>query len=342
MSIALAVTMGDPAGVGPELGLRLLAEPPPEADAVPLLFGDAEVLDRCAAATGLPSPDLVIPLADWKAHPALPEGPAVIDFGTPGIGSVTPGKVDATTGAAAYRYIVEAIDGAMAGHVGGVVTNPIHKEALRAAGVAFPGHTELLARRTRSARSCMMLTTPPVTCSFVTGHVGYREVPGLLASDRIVEVIDLTANAMARLHGRPAKIAVCGLNPHAGEHGLFGDREEERIILPAIEVARSRGFSVEGPMPPDTAFVPAVRGRVDAHVCMYHDQGLIPLKALAFDRAVNVTLGLPIIRTSVGHGTALDIAWKAVADPSSLFRAFAMAAELSRPWQPRGRSPTGR
>jgi 4-hydroxythreonine-4-phosphate dehydrogenase len=240
-----------------------------------------------------------------------------------------PGAVTAETGAASHRFILAAIDAALAGRVAGVVTNPIHKEALRAAGVEFPGHTELLAARTGARRSCMMLTTPPVTCSFATGHVGYRDVPGLLETGRILEVIELTAGAMGRVHGRPARLAVCGLNPHAGERGLFGDREEERIILPAIEAARAKGISAEGPLPPDTAFVPAARGRFDAHVCMYHDQGLIPLKALAFDQAVNVTLGLPIVRTSVGHGTALDIAWRGEANPSSLFCAFRLAARLA-------------
>jgi 4-hydroxythreonine-4-phosphate dehydrogenase len=167
-----------------------------------------------------------------------------------------------------------------------------------------------------------------VRASFVTVHCGYAEVPGLLTKERIVDVIELTAEAMRRIRGTNPKLAVLGLNPHAGEHGLFGNGEEENIILPAIEAARARGLTVEGPLPPDTAFLPAKRRATDAFICMYHDQGHIPLKALAFDTAVNTTLGLPIIRTSVDHGTACDIAWQGKATGSSLFEAVRLAAKL--------------
>jgi 4-phospho-D-threonate 3-dehydrogenase / 4-phospho-D-erythronate 3-dehydrogenase len=174
----------------------------------------------------------------------------------------------------------------------------------------------------------MMLTSEAITCSLVTVHVGYREVPALLTTDRILETIELTADAMERFRGRKPRLLVCGLNPHAGEHGLFGEGEEERIIAPAIVAAKAKGIDVGGPLPPDTAFLPKYRKATDAYVCMYHDQGLIPLKALAFEDAVNVTLGLPIIRTSVDHGTAFDIAWQGKADPSSLFQAVRLAAKL--------------
>jgi 4-phospho-D-threonate 3-dehydrogenase / 4-phospho-D-erythronate 3-dehydrogenase len=162
----------------------------------------------------------------------------------------------------------------------------------------------------------------------VTVHVGYAEVPKLLTRERVLETIELTAESLAVIHGRNPQIVVCGLNPHAGEHGLFGDREEERIIYPAIEVARHRGLLVEGPLPPDTAFLPAKRRTTDAFVCMYHDQGHIPLKALAFDSAVNTTLGLRVVRTSVDHGTAYDIAWQGTASCSSLFAAIRLAIRL--------------
>jgi 4-hydroxy-L-threonine phosphate dehydrogenase PdxA len=174
-----------------------------------------------------------------------------------------------------------------------------------------------------------MLTSDAITCSLVTVHVGYREVPGLLTRERILETIDLTAQAMRRLRGREPRLLVCGLNPHAGEHGLFGQGEEERIITPAIADARKLGLDVTGPLPPDTAFLPKYRQTTDAYICMYHDQGLIPLKALAFEEAVNVTLGLPIIRTSVDHGTAFDIAWSGQADASSFIKAVELAARLS-------------
>jgi 4-hydroxythreonine-4-phosphate dehydrogenase len=167
-----------------------------------------------------------------------------------------------------------------------------------------------------------------LTCTFVTVHVGYAEVPQLLTQERILDVIELTAEAMRRLHGRDPRLVVCGLNPHAGEHGLFGQREEERLIVPAIEAARARGLNVEGPLPPDTAFLPWKRRATDAFVCMYHDQGHIPVKALAFDSAVNTTLGLPIIRTSVDHGTACDIAWQGKARPDSLYAALRLATRL--------------
>jgi 4-phospho-D-threonate 3-dehydrogenase / 4-phospho-D-erythronate 3-dehydrogenase len=209
-----------------------------------------------------------------------------------------------------------------------VSTAPLNKEAMHAAGINFPGHTEIFAARTNAARSCMMQYSEEITCTFVTVHVGYREVPALLTKERILDVIELTAAALKRLRQRDPQIVVCGLNPHAGEHGLFGDREEERIIIPAIEAARAQGIGIEGPLPPDTAFLPAKRKTTDAFVCMYHDQGHIPVKALAFDSAVNTTLGLPIIRTSVDHGTACDIAWQGKANPSSLFSAVRLALRL--------------
>jgi 4-hydroxy-L-threonine phosphate dehydrogenase PdxA len=162
-------------------------------------------------------------------------------------------------------------------------------------------------------------------------HVGYHEVPGLLSVRRILDVIELTADAMQRIRGRVPRLAVCGLNPHAGEHGLFGQREEERLILPAIEAARAQGREIEGPLPPDTAFLPRRRQSTDAFICMYHDQGHIPLKALAFDSAINTTLGLPVIRTSVDHGTAFDIAWQGKASHNSLVEAVLLAARLSLP-----------
>ena len=308
----IAVTMGDPAGVGPELCLRLLADARVRSYCTPVVFGDAAILRRAARHLGWPEP-ATSDVNDLRAMNAE---------------AVKPGAVSAACGAAAYRYITTAIDAALAGRVDAICTAPIHKEALHAAGVPYPGHTEILAERTRAERSCMMLTADAITCSLVTVHVGYREVPGLLTTEGVLTTIELTAAAMERMRGRAPRLLVCGLNPHAGEHGLFGDREEERIIAPAVEAARAKGIDVGGPLPPDTAFLPKYRKTADAYVCMYHDQGLIPLKALAFEDAVNVTLGLPIVRTSVDHGTAFDIAWQGVADPSSLFRAVELAAKL--------------
>jgi 4-hydroxythreonine-4-phosphate dehydrogenase len=308
----IAITTGDPAGVGPELCLRLLREPRVRELCVPVVYGDLSVLARVARTLNWPEP-----------NPA-----DLLDIGAIGAHDFEPGAVRAACGRAAYEYVIRATDDARAGTVDAICTGPLHKEALHAAGVPFPGHTEILAHRTGAPRHCMMLTADSITCSLVTVHVGLREVPALLSVETIIDTIELTADAMARIRKRPARLLVCGLNPHAGEHGLFGDREEERLIVPAIEACRAKGIDVRGPLPPDTAFLPKLRASCDAYVCMYHDQGLIPLKALAFEDAVNVTLGLPIVRTSVDHGTAFDIAWKGIADASSFGRAVELAAKL--------------
>ena len=325
----IAVTMGDPAGVGPELCLRLLQDDQVARSATPVVFGDAGVLRRVARQCGLPEPALVVEPQWWRRNGRELRQATVLDLQAIAADAVRPGAVDAATGRASYRYIEAAIADALSGLISGVATGPIHKEALHAAGIPFPGHTEIFADRTRAARSCMMLTSDAITCSLVTTHIGYRDVPGQLSAERILEVIQLTAEAMQRIRGRPARLTVCGLNPHAGEHGLFGAGEEERIIAPAVAAARQQGYDVQGPLPPDTAFLPPRRQSTDAFVCMYHDQGLIPLKALAFDTAVNITLGLPIVRTSVDHGTALDIAWTGRAQAGSLVQAVLLAARLA-------------
>ena len=310
----IAITMGDPAGVGPELCLRLLRDERVRAVCTPIVYGDCGVLARVAKHLGWPEP----------------EAGAVHDLKAIDAAAIEPGTVSAACGRAAYDYVTCAIDDALAGRVDAICTAPLHKEALHAAGVPFPGHTEILAHRTGAPRHCMMLTAEAITCSLVTVHVGYREVPALLTVESVRDTIELTAEAMRHIRGRAPRLLVCGLNPHAGEHGLFGDREEERVIAPAIAAARAAGTDVSGPLPPDTAFLPKYRAACDAYVCMYHDQGLIPLKALAFEDAVNVTLGLPIVRTSVDHGTAFDIAWKGIADVSSFVQAVKLAARLAR------------
>jgi len=314
----IAVTMGDPAGVGPEICLRLLANASVREFASPVVFGDLAVLRRCAERTGLPAP----------------EPSSVRDLTLFDDAGFEPGVVSAKTGAAGYGYVINSIEAALAGEVAAVATAPLHKEALRAADVPYPGHTEIFADKTGAARACMFQYSDEVRASFVTVHCGYGEVPALMTVERILDVIELTAEAMRRIRGVEPVIGVLGLNPHAGEHGLFGDREEERLIEPAMELARRRGILVEGPIPPDTAFLPERRRRTGAFVCMYHDQGHIPLKALAFDTAVNTTLGLPIVRTSVDHGTACDIAWQGKAKASSLVEAVRLAAKLATPERP--------
>jgi 4-hydroxythreonine-4-phosphate dehydrogenase len=320
--------MGDPAGVGPEVCLHLLADETIRRECVPVLFGDWSILSRVAAAAHLTLRAPAISPAQWQANWASIAVPTIVDWQAVDAAAVQPGVVSAATGRAGFTYVDRAIDAALAGQVAAVSTAPLNKEAMHAAGIKYPGHTEIFADRTQATRSCMMQYSEEITCTFVTVHVGYREVPALLTTQRILDVIELTAEALTRLRGRPPKIVVCGLNPHAGEHGLFGDREEERIIIPAIEAARGQGIQIEGPLPPDTAFLPCKRKATDAFVCMYHDQGHIPVKALAFDSAVNTTLGLPIVRTSVDHGTACDIAWQGKANPSSLFEAVRLALRM--------------
>ena len=317
----IAVTMGDPAGVGPEVCLHLLQNTEIAQLCTPVVFGDAAVLTQAAVQCRLAKPDKVV------AGLGEADAPSVFDIGAIDLIDFETGTVNAATGRAGYTYVENAIDAALGGQVAAVTTAPLNKEALHAAGISFPGHTEIFAARTHAQRSCMLQYSSEVRCVFVTTHVGYAEVPGLLTRERILETLELGAQAMRRIRGSEPKIGVLGLNPHAGEHGLFGGEEKE-VILPAIEAARTKGFDVEGPIPPDTAFLPDKRRATDLFVCMYHDQGHIPLKALCFDEAVNITLGLPIIRTSVDHGTALDIAGLGQANPSSLFEAVKLALKF--------------
>jgi 4-hydroxythreonine-4-phosphate dehydrogenase len=324
----IGLTLGDPAGVGPELCLRALHESAVLAECVPVLFGDASVLHRLEQA-GLPKVRCrVLSPADWEVLDTVGE-PVVVDCSAIDVGDFRPGEISAAGGKAAYRYVELAIRAALRGQIAGVVTAPIHKEALRLAGVPHPGHTEIFTALTGARRSCMMLRSEALTVSLVTTHVGYADVPRHLSVQRVLDVIELTAEALGRMLGRSSRLGVCGLNPHAGEHGLFGQGEEERFVQPAIELARERGIDVQGPLPPDTAFTTAQRKRYDALVALYHDQGHIPFKMLAFETGVNITLGLPVVRTSVDHGTAFDIAWKGLADPRSLFAAIHAALELS-------------
>ena len=320
----IAVTMGDPAGVGPEICLDLLNDPEILNTCQPVIFGDLTILKACARQTGkvLNTPALQLE----EITDSSPSG--IIDLGILKPNELNPGIADARTGRATYEYVVSAIDACLAGQVDAVVTCPANKEAMQAAGITQPGHTEIFAERTGTKDFCMAFFSETISCSLVTVHVGYYEVPGLLSVEQINQVISLTREAHRNLLGREPKLAVCGLNPHAGENGLFGRGEEEAIIIPAIERARTEGADIVGPLPPDTAFTPKRRETVDAYICMFHDQALIPVKALAFDEAVNVTLGLPIIRTSVDHGTALDIAWQGKADPDSLKAAVRLAVRM--------------
>jgi 4-phospho-D-threonate 3-dehydrogenase / 4-phospho-D-erythronate 3-dehydrogenase len=327
----IALTMGDPAGVGPEICLKAMADAGINAECRLVIFGDADILHHCAQITGQAMPKNVVSSIEELA--SLQSG--VVDLNGFAFNDLQIGKVSAASGRASFEYIEAAIAAALNGTVAAVATAPINKEALRAAGLYYPGHTEIFAERARSNRWCMMQFSPEITCTFVTVHIGYAEVPRVLTTSRILETIELTHEGLSVIHGRNPSLIVCGLNPHAGEHGLFGDKEEERIIIPAIEQAQAKGILVQGPFPPDTAFVPSMRRKTDGFICMYHDQGHIPVKALAFDSAVNTTLGLKVVRTSVDHGTAYDIAWQSKASCSSLFAAIRLAIRLVGLRQPK-------
>ena len=323
----IAVTMGDPAGVGPEIIAKALARAEVRAVCRPLVLGDAAALERGLAITGVP---LRLRLITADALPVderedtidcLPVArlaPAEMAFGRPGTAA----------GEAAYRAIVEAVRLCTSGRAAAMATAPISKEALNRAGHHYPGHTELIAELTGTDQVVMMLAGERLRVTLVTIHEALAAVPRLITRERVLTTIRLTNRGVARFFKARPRLAVLALNPHCGEGGLFGD-EEARIIAPAVAAARQEGIDVAGPLSADTLFHFALRGEYDAVVCMYHDQGLIPLKLLHFDDGVNVTLGLPIIRTSVDHGTAYDLAGTGRASESSLVAAIRMAAAMA-------------
>jgi len=321
----IGITIGDPAGIGPELALRVASDWPASSPTALVLIGDGDLLGRVGQSLGIACPPIIA--ADMLSGHRL--GVATLSVGSLMAKQVIPGQWTAATGEASYQWVRFAIEAAMRGAIDAIVTGPIQKEAWHAAGVEYPGHTELLAVMTDSKEYQMMLTSPEISCVLVTIHVPLADVAAVLTIENVYQAIKLGFAAVSRSLGRPAHVTVCGLNPHAGENGMFSHQEEERIITPAIDRAKVDGINVIGPLSPDTAFVPSQRKKTDVYVCMYHDQGLIPLKALAFDDAVNVTLGLPIVRTSVDHGTAMDIAWRGIASDKSLRAAIQMAIDLS-------------
>lgn len=307
--------MGDPAGVGPEVTLKALRRPEVLAACRPVVVGDRSVLVKAARALG-------------EAELRLPEEAELVDLGALSMEEHAWGRLDARSGRAAAAYIERAVGMAQAGEIAAVVTSPINKEALKLAQVPYPGHTEMVAALTNAKEYAMMLVGPELRVIHVSTHVSLAEAIRRVKRERILAVIRL-AHQVLQLEGleRP-RIAVAGLNPHAGENGLFGD-EEKTEIAPAIEEAVANGIEATGPHPPDTVFLHAVNGRFDVVVAMYHDQGHIPAKLNGFDRSVNVTVGAGVIRTSVDHGTAFDIAGKGVASEESMVQAILYAARLA-------------
>ncbi|QDT13141.1 4-hydroxythreonine-4-phosphate dehydrogenase PdxA [Planctomycetes bacterium K23_9] len=320
----IAITVGDVAGVGPELALKCAAIEKIKSRCVPLVFGPKTVLQAIGAKLNLNVPPSIAPTDIAGADSA-----AIVDAGDITSDQFEIGSVNEHTGRASFQAVDLAITQALLQDVDAIATGPIHKEAWHAAGIQFPGHTELLASRTGTSDFCMMLTSETISCVLATIHIPLADVATLLTTEKVLRAIRQSHIALSRRLGRSPKVTVCGLNPHAGENGLFSHGEETDIIQPAIAQSISDGIEVIGPLPPDTAFTPAMRATTDVYVCMYHDQGLIPLKALAFDDAVNVTLGLPIVRTSVDHGTALDLAGQGKANHQSMIAAIEMAIDLA-------------
>ncbi|MBA4716026.1 MAG: 4-hydroxythreonine-4-phosphate dehydrogenase PdxA [Verrucomicrobiales bacterium] len=321
--------MGDPSGIGPELCLKLLENKDVYNFCNPVIFGNSAILNLAAKKLNLNADLSVIPHEEWQKLDRNLDDINIIDIGDFDQNSLAVGKISKKSGEASYRYIDEAIIAARKNKVDAITTCPINKYSINMAGCKLPGHTEIFAEKTSSKKYCMMQYSSEITASFVTSHVGLKEACSMITEERIIQVIELTSSALNSINdSKPKDIVVCGLNPHSGENGLFGENEEEKIIIPAIEKAISMGYKVKGPSVPDTAFIPEKRKTTGAYICMYHDQGHIPLKALAFDEAVNITLGLPIIRTSVDHGTAFDIAWKGLANVNSLIKATELASKM--------------
>ncbi len=322
----IAITMGDPAGIGPEVVLKALRSPSVYERCRPLVVGDRRILER--ATTWIPGTAFDY---DGVTEPArgryVPGTITLWDLHNAPPDACPPGAVRAAGGRAAVEYVVHACDLALAHQVAAVVTAPLNKAAMQLAGFAYAGHTELLAERTGAERVSMLLVSPKLRVVHVSTHVALQEAIRRVTPERVGETIELAYQACRALGIAEPRIAVAGLNPHASEGGLFG-HEEAEAILPAVLAARRRGMNVSDPQPPDTIFLRALHGEWDIVVAMYHDQGHIPMKLLAFDSGVNVSVGLPIIRTSVDHGTAFDIAGTGQAREESMLQAIEVAVRM--------------
>jgi 4-hydroxythreonine-4-phosphate dehydrogenase len=332
----LGITMGDPAGVGPEITAKALAQHSVTSSCRPVVIGDGSVM--ALTLEMLRSPlrlHAVRSVAECRFAAGTIE---CLDLDNADVGRLARAAVSAQAGRAAYAYIETGVILCQSGDLDGLVTAPINKEALAAAGLQHSGHTEILAKLSGTTDFAMLLIGEKLKVIHVTTHVALRRVPELASRERVLRVIRLAQRAMAGL-GQPApRIAVCGLNPHAGEDGLFGDEEKTQII-PAVEEARREGLDVHGPLPADTLFSRARGGEFDIVVAMYHDQGHVPVKTVGFTyddatgtwtglQGVNVTIGLPFLRVSVDHGTAFDRAWKGIANPESMIEALDVAVRM--------------
>jgi 4-hydroxythreonine-4-phosphate dehydrogenase len=321
----IAVTMGDPAGIGPEVVARTFAEGGFSNENPALVVGDPGILERAAKLLELALRVNAISVPEEAAFE-----PGTVDVLA--VGEVQKdlpfGELDARAGDAAFRYVQRATELASAGRVGAIATAPLNKEAMHLAGHEYPGHTEILAELTGTEDYAMMLVTDELKVIHVSTHVSLREAIERVKPERELAVMRLAHDALRKLGVENPKVAVAGLNPHAGENGLFG-AEDAEFIAPAVEVAREEGIEATGPWPPDTVLMRARRGEFDVVVVQYHDQGHIPVKLMGFDTGVNVTVGLPFFRTSVDHGTAFDIAGTGKADHASMRAAIDLARKLA-------------
>lgn len=326
MTKIIAVTMGDPAGIGPEIIIKALAEGELSGTKA-VVVGCAATLRRILALGITPPAELRIIDEVSQAHFA-PGVINVIDEPLSDPAALVPGKVQKEAGDLAYRCVKRATELAMAGHVHAIATAPLNKEALHSAGHIYPGHTELLAKLTNSRDYAMVLYTDKLKVIHVSTHIALRKFLDTLNHERVETVIQMADTFLRRVGYEDPRIAVAGVNPHAGENGLFGD-EEIKIVGPSVEKMKAKGINVAGPCPPDTVFLQTYEGMYDMVVAMYHDQGHIPLKLMGFYDGVNITAGLPFIRTSADHGTAFDIAWTGKAKSESMAISIQLAVQLA-------------
>ncbi len=326
MMLPLAITMGCPGGIGPEIILKLFTHCHDNQQLSAIIVGDKNVLEFYAKKL-----EIECSILSWSPGDPVPVGNNIIpvfETSTLAASSILPGKFSKNTAIAMADAIISAVKGVQESYFSGICTCPISKEALQKSGHHFPGHTEMLAELTSSPNYVMMLAGTSLRVTLATIHCGIAQVPGLLNQEALLKLYRTTYNSLLIDFGIPEpRIAVAALNPHGGENGMFGNEEEE-IIIPSMEKARDESIILQGPFPPDTVFIKASRGEFDAVICMYHDQGLIPLKLLHFKDGVNITLGLPIVRTSVDHGTAYDIAGRGLADTTSLSVAVDLAKTI--------------
>ena len=322
----IAITMGDPSGIGPEIIMKALAHAEVHAMCEPLVVGDAERLRRAGEIVGSSlNVETVEDAGDARFTPGTVQ---CLDL------KIVPkdhpfGEMSPISGEAAYRYIEKAVQVVEAGAAQAICTAPLSKEALHAAGHKYPGHTELLAHLTGTPEVSMMLVSPKLRVIHVTTHIGLLDAIAKIEPGLVERVIARGHDVLAKAGIENPKIGVCAINPHAGENGLFGRGEEAEKITPAVEACQAKGWDVRGPLPADTLFFLAGRGDYDMVVAMYHDQGHGPIKVLGLEAGVNITVGLPVIRTSVDHGTAFDIAGKGIADDGSMVEALRQAVELA-------------